>query len=291
MLTNMDFLLNGEVFQFPSATLRQTCTTFARDPLPPRYSVNSSVSSKLFRTFLSALKGDSVEVTKENFAGLSALCREFGFEFHTPSYRIAELETTVKHLQDVIFRLWELVIPIGSLDSRIISDFPEIFTEFRDQRFPLLWRGSRDGFKAKEFHRRCDGHGNTLTVILDTNGNIFGGFTRLEWDSRRSYPYHKTDGNMESFLFTLKNPHNITARRFMLMSGDLPAIICSSQYGPNFHDIKVSDNCNTNTLSSAGIGNNEECYIIDVRMDSGKSIFTGSMNFQVKEIEVFELVE
>jgi hypothetical protein len=54
------------------------------------------------------------------------------------------------------------------LDSRIISDFPEIFAEFR--KFSLLWRGSRDGFKAQELHRRCDGHANTLTVILDTKG-------------------------------------------------------------------------------------------------------------------------
>jgi outer membrane murein-binding lipoprotein Lpp len=65
--------------------------------------------------------------------------------------------------------------PVPSFDSRIISDFPEIFAEFRGKQFVILCRGSRDGFKAKEFHRRCDGHANTLTVILDTKGNIFGG--------------------------------------------------------------------------------------------------------------------
>jgi hypothetical protein len=66
------------------------------------------------------------------------------------------------------------------LDSQIISGFPEIFAEFRGKRVNILWRGSRDGFKAQEFHRRCDAHANTLTVILDTEGNIFGGFTPLE---------------------------------------------------------------------------------------------------------------
>lgn len=30
----------------------------------------------------------------------------------------------------------------------------------------LLWRASRDGFDASEFHARCDGKGATLTVIL-----------------------------------------------------------------------------------------------------------------------------
>jgi hypothetical protein len=42
-----------------------------------------------------------------------------------------------------------------------------------------------DAFRANQFHRRCDGHANTLTVILDTKGNIFGGFTPVEWESGR----------------------------------------------------------------------------------------------------------
>jgi hypothetical protein len=48
---------------------------------------------------------------------------------------------------------------------------------------------------------------------LDTNGNIFGGFTPVKWDS---YTGHKADPSLKSFLFTLKNPHNFPARRFAL---------------------------------------------------------------------------
>jgi hypothetical protein len=66
------------------------------------------------------------------------------------------------------------------LDLVIISGFPEIFAEFRGSKFSLLCQGNRDGFSSSAFHRRCDGHGNTLTVILDTKGNIFGGFTPVE---------------------------------------------------------------------------------------------------------------
>jgi hypothetical protein len=61
--------------------------------------------------------------------------------------------------------------------------FPKLFDEFREKRFGLLWRGSRDGFCSDEFHRRCNGHQKTLTVILDTHENIFGGFTPLTWES------------------------------------------------------------------------------------------------------------
>jgi hypothetical protein len=81
------------------------------------------------------------------------------------------------------FQVSEIEVFKNLLDSRIISDIPEIFAEFRRKQFSLLWRGSRDGFEAEEFHRRCDGHANTLTVILDMQGNIFGGFTPMEWES------------------------------------------------------------------------------------------------------------
>jgi hypothetical protein len=69
-----------------------------------------------------------------------------------------------------------------ALNSAIIACLP--FSEFGGKQFSLLWRGSRDGFRARNFHSRCDGHANTLTLIKDTEGNIFGGFTPVEWESR-----------------------------------------------------------------------------------------------------------
>jgi hypothetical protein len=179
------------------------------------------------------------------------------------------------------------------LDSRIISGIPQIFAEFR--KFSLLWRGSRDGFKAQEFHRRCDGHANTLTVILDTNGNILGGFTPVGWESRvwnrksgdQSNRW-KADSSQKSFLFTLKNPHNIPARRFGLEAqGKDRAIYCDSERGPCFGgDIAVYDNCNANSSwTQLGLA-----YTNDTGLD-GQVVFTGSLCFQVKEIEVFEITD
>jgi hypothetical protein len=37
---------------------------------------------------------------------------------------------------------------VPKLDSRVVSSFPPLFDEFRGKRFGLLWRGSRDGFRA-----------------------------------------------------------------------------------------------------------------------------------------------
>jgi hypothetical protein len=122
-------------------------------------------------------------------------------------------------------------------------------------------------------------------VILDTKGNIFGGFTPVKWESRRDC---KGDCSLKSFLFTLKNPHNIPARRFALRAEKLGyAIYCNSERGPCFGDwdIWVSNNCNANTCSDTSLGNN---YTNDTGLGQF-IILTGSENFQVAEIEVFEI--
>jgi hypothetical protein len=47
----------------------------------------------------------------------------------------------------------------------------------------LIYRGSRDGFKAAVFHSKCDKKGPTLIIIKSEFGKIFGGFTDIEWNS------------------------------------------------------------------------------------------------------------
>jgi hypothetical protein len=171
-----------------------------------------------------------------------------------------------------------LLSPAG-FDSAIVQQFPDLFAPFRPNQFNRLWRGSRDGFGAMDFHGRCDGHANTLTLIEDTGGNIFGGFTPAEWDSNGK---SKADPSLTSFLFTLKNPHNFPARKFALTN----AIHCNASCSPYFGDIAVCDNCKANT-NWADLGRS---YANDTGLDE-KTFFTGSRYFQVKEIEVFEITD
>jgi hypothetical protein len=53
---------------------------------------------------------------------------------------------------------------------------------------------------------------HTLTAILHPDENVFGGFTPVEWDSNSCW---KGDDSHKN-CFTLKNPHNVSARRFVL---------------------------------------------------------------------------
>jgi hypothetical protein len=93
-------------------------------------------------------------------------------------------------------------------------------------------------------------------VSLAANRNIFGGFIFVESESSRKgkrkrdpdEPFAKIDVSQKSFLVTLNNPHNITARRFALKD---EAIWCDSQRGPDFSDMTVQENCNANANSLA----------------------------------------
>jgi hypothetical protein len=183
--------------------------------------------------------------------------------------------------------IWALKAPRYGFASLIVADFPALFAEFRGKRFSLLWRGSRDGFRAKNFHGRCDGHANTLTFIEDTAGNIFGGFTPLEWESPSNGQW-KAAPSLKSFLFTLKNPHDFPARTFALNAENKnEAIHCNPSLGPNFSDITIADHCNSSASHISRFGSS---YANDLGF-GWQTFFTGSTYFTVKEIEVFEITD
>lgn len=40
-------------------------------------------------------------------------------------------------------------------------------------------RGSVDGFKGQTFLNKCSNKGKTVTIVYDTNGKVFGGYTDM----------------------------------------------------------------------------------------------------------------
>ena len=52
-----------------------------------------------------------------------------------------------------------------------------------------IYRGSEHGFKANDFHRRCDNIASTLTIIRTEFNKTIAAFTSLPWksDSHMSY--------------------------------------------------------------------------------------------------------
>jgi hypothetical protein len=143
----------------------------------------------------------------------------------------------------------------------IVPQSPPLFEAFRAKCFNLLWRGSRDRFTAQKFHLRCDGRANTLTLISDTDGTMFGGFTPVKWGSSapgEENGHDRGDDSLRSFLVTLRNPHGAPPRRFTLKAEKKQsAIYCHSALCADFGysgDIYVSNHCNANKDSVTGIG-------------------------------------
>jgi hypothetical protein len=177
------------------------------------------------------------------------------------------------------------------MDSSILSAAQEIsflsLTGFEKNSFSLLWRGSRDGFDAAEFHRLCDGKSNTVTVIKNTNGFIFGGFTSIPWSSSRCV--YKADHS--AFLFTLTNPSNTPFK--LRVSSPQKAVYHWSKNGPSFgagYDLFVSSLSNTNRDSYMNLSSYEFPNEIS-GFEGGKFIGGGSDGtFKSDEIEVFQVL-
>ena len=73
-------------------------------------------------------------------------------------------------------------VGLDTLILKEIDTIKSLKTHLGHQKIKAnLWRGTRDGFRAHNFHRLCDGQGKTLTVVKTTRGTIFGGFTDISW--------------------------------------------------------------------------------------------------------------
>jgi hypothetical protein len=183
--------------------------------------------------------------------------------------------------------------PRRDIDSLIISTIPSIFNDFGNQSYQLLYRGSRDGFDCANEHAKVDGHSNTITLVETTEGFIFGGYTPCQWDSSDTW---KADESHRSFLFTLKNPHNIPARTFLMKPEQKLYAMCCHSTGclvwiGHYGAIGILPDCNSNSKShNDGFGHSSSSFVNDTGLD-GKTLFTGKSNFRVKELEIFELTE
>jgi len=151
------------------------------------------------------------------------------------------------------------------------------------KEWELIYRASRDGFEANDFHLKCDKKPNTLVIIKSTNGNIFGGYTEQDWTSVAGHIY-KNDP--KAFIFSLVNKENKPLVMKPLNQG---VIGCSSSCGPLFgrFDILIGPYSNQNNKSYSKLGSGFKHPDYSYGSDEAKSFLAGSFNFKTVEIEVF----
>lgn len=108
-------------------------------------------------------------------------------------------------LRRIICKFYYLGVVTGSsiLNDKEEQLFETLLKEknlFIGYRFSLLYRATRDGFTANDFHGRVDDKGPTITFIQTKRGNVFAGFTTIPWTSM----IHFLEDN-SAFLMTLRS--------------------------------------------------------------------------------------
>jgi hypothetical protein len=161
-----------------------------------------------------------------------------------------------------------------------------------------LYRSSEHGFKATDFHAKCDYKSNTFTIIKSSNGNIFGGYTNACWDSNKICHY-KYDS--EAFLFSLVNVHKQPVKINISQNFE-KAIYCSKRYGIAFGseatELAVppfNENDMRNGYSNLGKSRMSTCYQLgnnsqlnNITQRAFSDFLAGSNRFEIVDIEVFQ---
>jgi hypothetical protein len=168
------------------------------------------------------------------------------------------------------------------------------------QKWKLLYRGSRDGFGARNFHSKCDGHSRTLTIIrsLGTK-NIFGGYTEACWDVKGGNCFDE-----KAFIFSLINNESKPCK--IKISKPSNAIHCRPHFGPVFGgshfnekgeetlrgDLRICGKvCGVTGLledSYSYLGENYKHPLYGFGTNEANSFLAGSWRFKIDEIEIYQ---
>ena len=140
-------------------------------------------------------------------------------------------------------------------------------------KYNLIFFSKVDGDKATTFHKKCDKAKRSLVLIMDNNGNRFGGFTMRDWAGNC---IQKKDE--KAFIFSLDK------NKIYGVLPDQVAIGCYPTFGPIFFgcQIRVYDNFFKKGGSTYLKGLNyatEEDY----------ELTNGNQAFGIKELEVYEI--
>lgn len=162
-------------------------------------------------------------------------------------------------------------------DSKILTNQDQVtlirkWLKRENMGLKLLYRATRDGFNGNSFHSKCDGKGETITLIKTENtGKIFGGYLDKNWETKEAWI-----NSSKAFVFSINNKE-----MYPLKSGhEMYAAYAGASYGPSFgggYDFHISGKSGGALLYSFEIG------------DINK--LTGGSSFTCAEIEVFQITK
>ena len=134
----------------------------------------------------------------------------------------------------------------------------------------LLLNSNKDGDSIKVFTEKCINKSPTLSIIMTTKGQKFGGYTNKEWKIKGN-----TDNDAFVFSLNKKMKYKILKPEYATYLNDWWG------FGPFENAIVICDNCTTHERNYVANGTydiKEQCELNN-----------GEAKFKVKSFEIFQL--
>ncbi|CAI2190097.1 3536_t:CDS:2, partial [Funneliformis geosporum] len=144
---------------------------------------------------------------------------------------------------DVAYNTISRSVECDKIDSELITQLHMLqFANWIDRKeanskyikavpyeFNLLYRGSKDKFSAKSFHKKCDKKDSTIIIAKVKNSNqMVGGYNPLNWGG------NGVKGTSDSFIFSFDDYRDINTGEIGRVVNSECAVQCLSNYGPIF---------------------------------------------------------
>ena len=167
---------------------------------------------------------------------------------------------------DILRSAQELEMLTRKINTNLISQNKKITLN-------LLYKATADSDKAFAFHDKCDGANRTIVLIETDKEKRFGGYTSKNW---KGDCIEKKDD--DAFVFSLDKMKTYDN------TGEL-AIGCYPKFGPIFMgcQIRIYDNCFSKGGTTFEKG-------LNYKTEEDFELNGGERNFNVKEIEVYEVI-
>ena len=109
----------------------------------------------------------------------------------------------------------------------LLKESPSITN--KNIHFQLLYRGTRDGDDSTTIHKICDAKKNIIIFMISEQGNKYGGFSNIGWESRQKQEWeYPIDDN--AFLFSINRKKIFNA----LKGKNKICWVNSDEYGLSF---------------------------------------------------------
>ena len=216
------------------------------------------------------------------------------------NFKVKELEVFVIR-NELVSKNIKMLIDIGesqkeSLEDSLIIKNKENILMIKgwislksEVRFKLLYRATRDGDSAINFHLKCDDKCPTICIIKLENGRIIGGYTRIPWKSEdKCYISDEC-----AFIFSVNSKEKYNLKKELkgkyAVYHDINNYCCCFGYCGD--DLAIKQNFLKGEKSYC-CGNGDNYYSFETSNEKMIGLSNkGIIKFKVEELEVYLIEE